>query len=75
MMNGQSMQAINDPDRFRYVDDNYGGAPFQPGKDVLDDPDESGFNFNQTDGSPVRKSQGFMMREINHSPSKTAGQI
>ena len=74
MMNGQSMQAINDPDRFRYVDLNNGIGPFQPGKEVLEDPDESGFNFNQTD-SPARKSQAVMRKEMNQSPTKTAGQI
>ena len=65
MVNGQSMQAINDPDRFRYVDLNSGVGPFQPGKEVLDDPDESGFNFNQTDGSPAGRSQAVMRRDMS----------
>lgn len=78
MMNGTSMQEMNDPNLFEYGDpNNLGGGLFQPA--AYDDggyenPNESGFDFNRP-GTPNRRSNGYPRREMNQSPSKTAGMI
>jgi hypothetical protein len=42
MMNGGSIQTMNDPERFRYGENNLGD------EGGYEEPDESGFNFNDS---------------------------